>query len=60
MSLKGMEPLQAVYDSGEFEDETHQQGCDYCSLLVVCKFQDLIRRSLPFIRETDPCRANER
>lgn len=49
--LTGMEPLQAIYDSPAFEDEAHEVVAGYCSLLVVCKFQDLIRRSIPHMRE---------
>jgi hypothetical protein len=53
MVLTGLEVLQAVYDSDAFRDKAHREACELCSLLVVTKFQDLIRRSIPFTRELD-------
>ncbi len=50
-TLKGMERLQAVYASDAFHDEVHEDARELCSLLVVCKFQDLIRRSVPLMKE---------
>ncbi|MBN1127145.1 MAG: hypothetical protein JXA82_19235 [Sedimentisphaerales bacterium] len=51
MTLTGLKSLQEVYDSDAFHDEAHEEACQFCSLLVVCKFQDLIRRSVPLMRE---------
>jgi len=53
MTLTGLEALQAVYDSDAFRDTAYREACEFCSLVVVTKFQDLIRRSLPFTRELD-------
>ena len=51
MTLTGMEPLQAVYEADIRADKAHQVAREYCSLLVVAKFQDLVRRSIPFMQE---------
>lgn len=51
MTLTGLEALQAVYASEAFQDKAHRQACEFCSLLVVVKFQDLVRRSVPLMRE---------
>jgi hypothetical protein len=53
LTLTGLEVLQAVYDSDAFQDETFEQAREFCSLLVVSKFQDLVRRSVLFMRELD-------
>lgn len=53
MTLTGLEALQAVYGSDAYRDTAHQQSCEFCSLLVVAKFQNLVRRSVPFMRELD-------
>ena len=53
MTLTGLEALQAVYDSDAFRNKDYQQARDFCSLLVVTKFQDLVRRSVPFMCELD-------
>lgn len=47
--LTGMESLQEVYKS-ELE-EGNSDASDVAALLVVIRFQDLIRRSAPFMRE---------
>lgn len=51
MTLTGLESVQAVYDSEAFLDKAYDQACDFCSLLIVCKFQDLIRRSVPLMQQ---------
>lgn len=53
MPLIGLEPLQEVYGSMAFRDQSHHEASEFCSLLVVAKFQDLIRRSLSFMRMLD-------
>ena len=53
MTLTGLEALQAVYDSHAFRDKAFGQACEFCSLLVLSRFQDLVRRSVPFMRELD-------
>jgi hypothetical protein len=45
MTLTGMEPLQEAYASEAFRNEALSEAVDYASLLVVLRFQDLIRRS---------------
>lgn len=50
MTLVGMEALQQVYDSDAFYNDKYEQARGYCSLLVVLKFQDLIRQSMPLIK----------
>lgn len=50
-TLSGMEELQEVYASDEAEEEKYESAREFCSLLVVVKFQDLIRRSVPPMRE---------
>ena len=50
MTITGLEPLQQVYagadfESGEFESQAYVAG-----LLVVTKFQDLVRRAAPYIK----------
>jgi hypothetical protein len=53
MTLTGLEHLQAVYDSDAFQDKANRQACEFCSLLVVSRFQDLVRRSVSIMRELD-------
>jgi hypothetical protein len=46
-TVTGMEPLQNAYQewNGEFEESS-----DIAALLIIAKFQDLIRRSVPFMK----------
>ncbi len=44
--LEGMEALQNVFDSDAFTNEDFDDASMYCSFLVMCKFQKLIRDSL--------------
>lgn len=53
MILTGMEALQKVYASRVAGFKKYQQARGFCWLLVTVKFQDLIRRSVPFIRDLD-------
>jgi hypothetical protein len=53
MTLTWLEAVQAVFDSDAFRDKAYRESCEFCSLVVVTKFQDLIRRSLPFMRQLD-------
>jgi hypothetical protein len=49
MKLTGMERLQKVYDSDFFHDGKYKEESEYCSLLVVLNFQNLIGASAPRI-----------
>jgi hypothetical protein len=51
MTITGLEPLQAVYASDAFRDEAHVDARDVASLLVVIKFQNLILRAAPRMKE---------
>lgn len=64
MTLTGMEALQSVYQrhanthywdilsyGGDPEVEQVRIACDFCDLLVVLRFQNLIRRSVPFMKQ---------
>lgn len=48
--IEGLEALQAVYASDAFRDERFSDACAVTELLVVIKFQDLIRRSAPLMK----------
>ena len=48
--IEGLESLQRVYASDAFSDESFSDACDVTDLLVVIKFQDLIRRAVPHIQ----------
>jgi len=50
MVIEGLESLQRVYASDAFRDKRFSDACDVTDLLVVIKFQDLIRRSVPHIQ----------
>ena len=50
MTLTGMERLQHVYASDAFHDRALGKACDLCTLLVKIRFQDLIRRSIHWMR----------
>jgi hypothetical protein len=51
VTLTGLEELAGLYASPAFGDPRFRDERGVCSLLVVAKFQDLIRRSVPFMRE---------
>ena len=46
LPITGLEELQSVYASPAFTEADHSDACDVTSLLVVIKFQDLIRSSV--------------
>lgn len=46
-TLSGMEPLQNAY--ADWDDE-FQLSSDHAALLIIAKFQDLIRRSVPLMK----------
>lgn len=49
--IKGLEALQEVYAGDAFRDEQFDDACSVTSLLVVIRFQDLIRRAASHMRE---------
>jgi hypothetical protein len=49
ITLTGMEGLQQIYTEYYTKPGIPEGVKDYCDLLVVCKFQDLIRRSIRFM-----------
>jgi hypothetical protein len=49
--IEGLEALQEVYASDAFRDERFDDACSMTSLLVVIRFQDLIRRAAPHMSE---------
>jgi len=51
MTLTGMEELQKIYASEAFENDDFSRAGEFSSLLVVSKFQDLIRRSIPHMKK---------
>ena len=51
MTIAGLEPLQAVYASDAFQDKQFRDACDLAGMLVILKFQDLIRRASSYMRE---------
>ncbi len=50
MTITGLEPLQEAYKDA-YHDERFGDASDIAAILVVIKFQDLIRRSAPFIKQ---------
>jgi hypothetical protein len=50
-NITGLEPLQDVYASDAFHNEEYKDASYIAALLVVIKFQDLIRRTAPHIKE---------
>ena len=50
-NITGLEPLKDAYASDAFGKEEHRDASYIAGLLVVIKFQDLIRRTAPQIRE---------
>jgi len=51
LPILGLESLQRVYGSNAFHDERFDDACSVAGLLVVIRFQDLIRRSAPRMQE---------
>ena len=51
MTITGLEQLQEVYASAAFRDKRFRDAGYVAGLLVVTKFQDLIRRAAPHMRE---------
>lgn len=51
IAIEGLESLQEVYASNAFRDERFDGACSVTSLLVVIRFQDLIRRAAPHMQE---------
>src|SRR5437899_3273992 len=49
-TIEGLESLQEVYASDAFRDTRFSEACDVTDLLVVIKFQDLIRRAVPHMQ----------
>lgn len=49
--VHGLEPLQKVYASGAFGDERFDAASSITSLLIVIRFQDLIRRTALHMKE---------
>ena len=50
MTITGLEPLQKVYEDS-YDDESFGEAGDVAGLLVVTKFQDLIRSATPYMSE---------
>jgi len=51
IAIEGLESLQAVYASDAFRDKRYSDACDVTGLLVVIRFQDLIRRAVPHMQK---------
>lgn len=51
IAIEGLESLQAVYASDAFRDKRYSDARDVTDLLVVIRFQDLIRRAAPHMQE---------
>ncbi len=51
MTITGLERLQAVYAGPAFRDKRFKDAGHLAGLLVVTKFQDLIRRAAPLMHE---------
>jgi hypothetical protein len=51
LPIRGLETLQKVYASDALGDERFEDACSVTSLLVVIRFQDLIRRAAPHMQE---------
>ncbi len=49
--IEGLESLQEVYASDAFRDTRFDDACSVTSLLVVIRFQDLIRRAAPHMQK---------
>jgi len=50
MTVTGLEPLQEVYASDTFRAKEFDDASSMASLLIVVKFQDLIRKAAPNMR----------
>jgi hypothetical protein len=53
MTITGLESLQEGYASDAFWSGKFTDACDLTDLLVVIKFQDLIRRAAPHMQELE-------
>lgn len=51
LPITGLESLQRVYGSDAFREVHFEDACSICGLLVVIRFQDLIRRAAPHMQE---------
>lgn len=51
LPIEGLEALQEVYKSDAFRDKRFRDACSMTSLLVVIRFQDLIRRAAAHMQE---------
>ena len=54
LTLTGMEDVQAIYEDWDYDEcdsENESEARDMASLLIVVKFQDLVRRSVPLTKE---------
>ena len=51
LPITGLEELQEVYASAAAHDDEYSDASEVASLLVVVKFQNLIRRSAPLMEE---------
>lgn len=51
LPLTGMEDLQEVYDSPAFSEESYEEACSVASLFVVIRFQQLIQRAIPKMKQ---------
>lgn len=53
VTLTGMEELQRVYASDAFYEKAFREVHEYCSLLVVISFQELIKKSVLLIENLE-------
>ncbi|HEY7236295.1 MAG TPA: hypothetical protein VH539_19195 [Gemmatimonadaceae bacterium] len=51
LTIRGLEPLQAVYAHADLTDRAFEDAAYVAGLLVVVKFQKLIQRAAPSMRE---------
>jgi hypothetical protein len=51
LPITGLEALQEIYASDAFRDRRFSDACEVTCLLVVIKFQDLIRRAALHMQE---------
>ena len=51
LPITGLEPLQKVYAGAAFSEKRFEDACSVASLLVVIRFQDLIRRAASHMQE---------
>ncbi len=50
LPIVGLEQLQSVYASEAFQDTQHETASDVAGLLVVVRFQSLIKRAAPLMK----------